>query len=48
MKDRWTRRRFLMAAAAAGAGANLLARGAAEVKKPALLGGSPVRKNPFP
>jgi dTDP-4-amino-4,6-dideoxygalactose transaminase len=47
MKSAWTRRRFLAAAAVAGVGTRLLARGAG-AEKPAILGGTPVRKEPFP
>src|SRR5262245_8289651 len=47
MKTSWTRRRFLVAAAGAGAGARLFARRPA-VPRPAILGGPPGRKDPFP
>jgi perosamine synthetase len=47
MKHGWTRRRFLVAAAGAGAGTRLFARSPG-AEKPAILGGKPVRKEPFP
>jgi dTDP-4-amino-4,6-dideoxygalactose transaminase len=47
MKKAWTRRRFLVAVAGAGVGAQLLARSPAP-ERPAILGGKPVRTEPFP
>jgi len=43
-----SRRRFLAATAAAGAGITFRGTSAAAPEKPALLGGTPVRKDGFP
>jgi dTDP-4-amino-4,6-dideoxygalactose transaminase len=48
MKSALDRRRFLATSAAAGAALSVSTTTAAERDKPALLGGKPVRREPFP
>src|ERR1700730_11959591 len=48
MQKQLTRRRFLAATAVAGVGLTLPRAGGASVEKLALLGGKPVRTEPFP
>src|SRR5437667_5223809 len=48
MQTQYTRRRFLTATAAAGVGLSLTRTRGVASEKPALLGGKPVRTEPFP
>jgi perosamine synthetase len=48
MKNNVTRRDFLATTAAAGIGLSLTRASGADIAKPALLGGTPVRTEPFP
>ena len=48
MNQEFNRRSFMAAAAAAGVGLSLASRPTAAAEKPAILGGKPVRTQPFP